>query len=117
MVEGAPLLRVYGSKAHRGFESLTLRHPFLNPAMLGAPNRIARQVAAPSSLRVIAFRSALLTQAHFRPAPLPTSLSSGAHGVLERQRAALTAAFLRVIQAGLRATTVGGFGSNGNAGS
>src|SRR5687768_2477887 len=26
VVEGAPLLRVYGSKAHRGFESLTLRH-------------------------------------------------------------------------------------------
>ena len=26
MVEGAPLLRAYGSKAHRGFESLPLRH-------------------------------------------------------------------------------------------
>ena len=26
MVEGAPLLRAYGSKAHRGFESLSLRH-------------------------------------------------------------------------------------------
>lgn len=26
MVEGAPLLREYGSKAHRGFESLRLRH-------------------------------------------------------------------------------------------
>ena len=25
VVEGAPLLRVYGSKAHRGFESLSLR--------------------------------------------------------------------------------------------
>ena len=25
MVEGAPLLREYGSKAHRGFESLSLR--------------------------------------------------------------------------------------------
>ena len=25
MVEGAPLLRAYGSKAHRGFESLPLR--------------------------------------------------------------------------------------------
>ena len=31
MVEGAPLLRAYGPKAHRGFESLTLRHPlFIN---------------------------------------------------------------------------------------
>lgn len=27
--EGAPLLREYGPKAHRGFESLTLRHYFL----------------------------------------------------------------------------------------
>jgi hypothetical protein len=26
VVEGAPLLRAYGSKAHRGFESLPLRH-------------------------------------------------------------------------------------------
>ncbi len=26
MAEGAPLLREYGSKAHRGFESLSLRH-------------------------------------------------------------------------------------------
>jgi hypothetical protein len=26
VVEGAPLLRAYGSKAHRGFESLSLRH-------------------------------------------------------------------------------------------
>ena len=26
MVEGAPLLREYGPKAHRGFESLRLRH-------------------------------------------------------------------------------------------
>ncbi len=26
MVEGAPLLREYGLKAHRGFESLPLRH-------------------------------------------------------------------------------------------
>ena len=25
LVEGAPLLRAYGSKAHRGFESLSLR--------------------------------------------------------------------------------------------
>ena len=25
VVEGAPLLRAYGSKAHRGFESLSLR--------------------------------------------------------------------------------------------
>ncbi len=28
MAEGAPLLREYGSKAHRGFESLPLRHFF-----------------------------------------------------------------------------------------
>ena len=28
MVEGAPLLREYGSKAHRGFESLPLRQHF-----------------------------------------------------------------------------------------
>ncbi len=27
VVEGAPLLRAYGSKAHRGFESLPLRQP------------------------------------------------------------------------------------------
>ena len=26
MAEGAPLLREYGLKAHRGFESLSLRH-------------------------------------------------------------------------------------------
>jgi hypothetical protein len=26
VVEGAPLLREYGPKAHRGFESLSLRH-------------------------------------------------------------------------------------------
>ena len=26
VAEGAPLLREYGSKAHRGFESLSLRH-------------------------------------------------------------------------------------------
>ena len=34
MVEGAPLLRVYGSKAHRGFESLSLRQiPFTLASM------------------------------------------------------------------------------------
>ncbi len=29
VAEGAPLLRVYGLIAHRGFESLPLRHPVL----------------------------------------------------------------------------------------
>ncbi len=29
--EGAPLLREYGLKAHRGFESLPLRQPILGP--------------------------------------------------------------------------------------
>ena len=29
MAEGAPLLREYGLKAHRGFESLSLRHPII----------------------------------------------------------------------------------------
>ena len=31
VVEGAPLLRVYGSKAHRGFESLSLRQFWIGP--------------------------------------------------------------------------------------
>ena len=30
MVEGAPLLREYGPKVHRGFESLSLRHIQVN---------------------------------------------------------------------------------------
>src|SRR5262249_40610981 len=34
VVEGAPLLRVYGSKAHRGFESLSLRQLSNSPAIL-----------------------------------------------------------------------------------
>ena len=31
MAEGAPLLREYGSKAHRGFESLSLRQVLISP--------------------------------------------------------------------------------------
>ena len=31
VAEGAPLLREYGLKAHRGFESLPLRHAVLSP--------------------------------------------------------------------------------------
>ncbi len=34
VVEGAPLLREYGSKAHRGFESLSLRHEHAPVAQL-----------------------------------------------------------------------------------
>ena len=37
MVEGAPLLRVYGSKAHRGFESLSLRQFLPIPPDSGMP--------------------------------------------------------------------------------
>ncbi len=33
MVEGAPLLRAYGTKSHRGFESLSLRHLFKYPGL------------------------------------------------------------------------------------
>ena len=35
MAEGAPLLREYGLKAHRGFESLPLRHIQKNLAFAG----------------------------------------------------------------------------------
>ncbi len=35
MAEGAPLLREYGSKAHRGFESLPLRQIQKSPASRG----------------------------------------------------------------------------------
>jgi hypothetical protein len=35
VAEGAPLLREYGSKAHRGFESLPLRQTQKNPAKAG----------------------------------------------------------------------------------
>ena len=36
MVEGAPLLRAYGSKAHRGFESLPLRQDYV-VSLINAP--------------------------------------------------------------------------------
>ena len=41
MVEGAPLLRAYGSKAHRGFESLPLRQDmsFLDQAPVAQLDR------------------------------------------------------------------------------
>ncbi len=44
VVEGAPLLRVYGSKAHRGFESLSLRHSPPNP--LGFCHCKVRQISS-----------------------------------------------------------------------
>ena len=45
MVEGAPLLRAYGSKAHRGFESLPLRHAFRKISSLSLV-RVARRARA-----------------------------------------------------------------------
>src|SRR5208282_6901517 len=51
VVEGAPLLRAYGSKAHRGFESLPLRHMIqahFSARMVGdavAPRRRSRASA------------------------------------------------------------------------
>ncbi len=44
MAEGAPLLREYGSKAHRGFESLSLRQikkapPKVGPFLFGEDDK------------------------------------------------------------------------------
>jgi hypothetical protein len=47
-VEGAPLLREYGPKAHRGFESLSLRHLHLNKSRLAlTPGRDGKDNARP----------------------------------------------------------------------
>ncbi len=54
VVEGAPLLRVYGSKAHRGFESLSLRQftrAFAKPGH--QPARWPRRLRSAGTPRVI----------------------------------------------------------------
>ena len=47
MAEGAPLLREYGSKAHRGFESLSLRHKQTRPSGGFFYGRVTRQILNP----------------------------------------------------------------------
>ncbi len=49
MVEGAPLLRVYGSKAHRGFESLPLRQIVVRREQLRS-TRFVRRIAAVTNI-------------------------------------------------------------------
>ena len=58
MVEGAPLLREYGPKAHRGFESLRLRHYLRGVKLHIYPDDFYRALSADSG------RSARLTAPH-----------------------------------------------------
>ena len=71
MVEGAPLLRAYGPKAHRGFESLSLRqYKDLTPAQ-----QALRQPQAPHHAGLFALGSLLGPLAAARECRLKPRLS------------------------------------------
>ena len=64
MVEGAPLLRVYGSKAHRGFESLSLRQPILGLRVVRSEPERRGSATEQSMMFEVAAPVAQLDRAH-----------------------------------------------------
>ncbi len=117
VVEGAPLLRVYGSKAHRGFESLSLRQSGMKKARSVGPfsfqlrsrgiepSRFEGSTSSPGANLIAASQDEAATRRAKRMDARSRPSLSASH----KQKGPLLRALLFVTRRGIRALETRGF--------